>query len=101
MLKTRFLVVLVVMVMAAFGVACSSDCEVLCEKSEECLPDVDVDECVDQCEDAVDDGLIDEDDLEECACCVDDNSCGEILDGACDSECSVNVSVGLMWTPAE
>ena len=85
--------------MAAFGVVgCSSDCRVACEKFEECGILVgSLDDCIDQCEDANDDEVAD------CANCLDDNSCGNILNnGSCDNACSITreTSSGL-FTPAE
>lgn len=67
---------------------CGSDCKTICEKTDECFFDLDVDQCTEDCEDAIDDGRVDDDDIADCAGCVDDNSCSELLAGDCDRACA-------------
>lgn len=65
--------------------ACSSDSEIICEKFDECNvlnPGVSVDSCVESVEKESTESA-----RSDCAECVDEKSCGSLVNGACDAEC--------------
>lgn len=60
-------------------------CSEICEKLRECADDeLGVNDCADRCTDAVEEGDAPENDVEDCAECVDDHTCREV-----PRECSV------------
>lgn len=84
-------VLLTILSLSFFLVACGgSSAEVICDKLDECniLQGQSASECTDEIEDAIDDGRVDEDDVADCADCVEDNTCSEIRNGDCNAACN-------------
>jgi hypothetical protein len=51
------------------------DCAAVCNKVEECVTDLDHDQCVDSCKDWADENQDNADRLDDCHDCLDDHSC--------------------------
>jgi hypothetical protein len=63
------------------------DCANVCDKYDECVGDVDTDQCIDSCTDWADENENNADRLDDCEECVEDRSCVESAFG-CVAECA-------------
>ena len=68
---------------------CSNNADSICDKRKDCFnDDIDTGACADRIDDWIDDGDEDErrDRVEDCARCIDDRSCAQVLEN-CIDEC--------------
>ena len=80
----RWINAMTLIVCVAFLSGCFNDAETICEKADECniLVGQSVEECVEDVEKQGTDS-----EIEDCATCAEEKSCGSIVAQACDSEC--------------
>ncbi|MFP2929129.1 hypothetical protein ACLESO_28795 [Pyxidicoccus sp. 3LG] len=85
----RTLTLSAALTLGALLTGCSSNADSICDKRKECFTsNLDTGECAENIDEWVEDG--DEDDrrdrVEECAQCLDDTACSEVL-GRCIDDC--------------
>lgn len=72
------------------GYGCASDCEVVCDKAVECVPETDREACISTCDASAE---ADADCASSCADCYGDAECEALLAGeACTTECACDAA---------
>lgn len=87
----RTLTLTTVLALGALLTGCSSDTDAICDTQKECFDDnLDTGRCADRIEEWIEEEDDEEDErrerVEECARCLDDRSCAQVLEN-CIDEC--------------
>lgn len=84
-MKTRVLTWVALLGLGAVLGGCRSDCGVWCDKRKECFSaDLDVEQCTDECVDWAKEDQARQERAAECADCVGQRTCAEVLQSCID-----------------